>query len=61
VLDAYALWTINPALRVRLSANNLLAQDAVSDSTTTMDNGYENAQSQSPTYVSWRVQLEMKL
>lgn len=61
VLDAYALWTINPGMRVRLSASNLLAQDAVSDSTTTFDGGYENAQSLSPTYVSWRVQLELKL
>lgn len=61
VLDAYALWTLNPGMRLRLSASNLLAQDAANTSTTTFDSGYETAMSTSPTFVNWRLQLELKL
>jgi outer membrane receptor for ferrienterochelin and colicins len=61
VVDAYALWTISPSLRVRLSASNLLQEDAESTSTLTAANTYESAASVSPTFVNWRVQLELKL
>ncbi|MEK8034139.1 TonB-dependent receptor [Ideonella sp. DXS29W] len=57
VLDAYVLWTVNPGMRVRVTASNLLQQDAetvsmVSDETT---------DTLSPTFMNWRVQLELKL
>lgn len=61
VVDAYALWTINPSMRVRLSASNLLQEDAESTSTTTFASGYETAASVSPTFVNFRLQLELKL
>jgi iron complex outermembrane receptor protein len=57
VVDAYALWTINPAMRVRVTASNLLQQDAESVSLI----GSESADTVSSTFVNWRVQLELKL
>lgn len=57
VLDAYVLWTINPAMRLRVTASNLLQQDADSVSMV----GAEQAETVSSTFVNWRVQLEMKL
>lgn len=61
VVDAYALWTINPSMRVRLSASNLLQEDAESTNTTRTDDSYESAASVSPTFVNFRLQLELKL
>lgn len=61
VVDAYALWTINPSMRVRLSASNLLQEDAESTSSSRTDTSYESAMSVSPTFVNWRLQLELKL
>lgn len=57
VVDAYALWTIHPGMRVRVSASNLLHEDA--DSSSIVDD--ETAATVSPTLVNWRVQLELKL
>ncbi len=57
VVDAYALWTINPGMRVRVTASNLLHEDA--DSASIVDD--ETAATVSPTFVNWRVQLELKL
>lgn len=61
VLDAYALWSIRPDMRLRVSASNLLAQDAESRSATQTDDYAETSASLSPTYLSWRVSLELKL
>lgn len=57
VVDAYALWTVNPQARVRLSANNLGPQDAFSSS----EVAGELAQTTAETRVNWRLQLELKL
>ncbi|MFO1336945.1 MAG: TonB-dependent receptor [Burkholderiaceae bacterium] len=57
VVDAYALWTINPGMRLRVTASNLLHEDADSSSIVTD----ETATTVSPTFVNWRVQLELKL
>ncbi|WP_374568366.1 TonB-dependent receptor plug domain-containing protein [Ideonella sp.] len=57
VLDAYVLWTINPATRVRVTASNLLQQDTDTVSLV----GTEQAETLSPSFVNWRVQLELKL
>ncbi|WP_374673128.1 TonB-dependent receptor plug domain-containing protein [Ideonella sp.] len=61
VLDAYALWTLRPDMRLRLSASNLLAQDAESRGATRAEDYAETSTSLSPTYLSWRVSLELKL
>ena len=57
VVDAYALWSISPTMRVRVTASNLLHQDA--ENVSLVD--AESADTVSPTFVNWRVQLEMKL
>ncbi len=66
VWDAYALWTFNPAVALRLLGNNLNPRDytnsTVNDSvvaggaterTTLRSNG--------PSYVNWQLRLELKL
>jgi outer membrane receptor for ferrienterochelin and colicins len=57
VVDAYVLWTIKPEMRLRVTASNLLAQDAETVSMV----GDESTDTLSPTFMNWRVQLEMKL
>ena len=57
VLDAYVLWSISPAMRLRLTASNLLHQG---NETVSMVED-ETTDSTSPSFVNWRVQLEMKL
>jgi outer membrane receptor for ferrienterochelin and colicins len=61
VFDAYALWAINPGMRLRLSAGNLLAEDVESTSTYVTASSLDNTVSTSPTFVNWRLQLELKL
>jgi iron complex outermembrane receptor protein len=57
VLDAYVLWSINPSMRLRVTASNLLHQG---NETVSM-NEDETADTLSPSFVNWRVQLELKL
>jgi iron complex outermembrane receptor protein len=57
VVDAYVLWTIKPDVRLRVTASNLLAQDAETVSMVTD----ETTGTVSPTFMNWRVQLELKL
>jgi outer membrane receptor for ferrienterochelin and colicins len=57
VLDAYALWQLSPAARLRLSASNLAPLDAASASTVSG----EMASTVAATWLNWRVQLELKL
>lgn len=57
VVDAYVLWTINPAMRLRVTGSNLLQQDAE----TLKVASTETAEAVSPTFMNWRVQLELKL
>jgi len=57
VVDAYVLWTINPAMRLRVTASNLLHED--SESTSLVDE--ERADTVASTFVNWRLQLELKL
>jgi outer membrane receptor for ferrienterochelin and colicins len=61
VFDAYALWTIDAAMQLRLSASNLNAEDLVTRRA--LDDGSlrEQAQTVEPTTVNWRLQLELKL
>lgn len=60
-LDAYALWKFNPALQLRLSANNLLANEALSASTVTAGGSTFAQYNLSRTYTSWSLKLEAKL
>jgi outer membrane receptor for ferrienterochelin and colicins len=64
--DVYALWTFNPALGLRLLANNLDPLDFV---TTTVNDGLNSAGAlertrsvnNGPTFTNWQLRLEMKL
>ena len=56
-LDAYLMWQIAPWARLRLSANNLAPQDALS----TSESYGETTDSRNQTYLNWRTQLELKL
>jgi iron complex outermembrane receptor protein len=57
VLDAYVLWSINPSMRLRVTASNLLHQG--NETVSMVDE--ETADTLSPSFVNWRVQLELKL
>jgi iron complex outermembrane receptor protein len=56
-LDAFALWTFNPALGLRLLASNLAARDY--ESSNTIDG--ETARSFGPSYINWQLRLELKI
>lgn len=57
VVDTYLLWTVDPALQVRVSASNLSAADHVTASTV----GQETSTTTARSYVNWQVRAEMKL
>jgi iron complex outermembrane receptor protein len=57
VVDAYLLWTVNPGLRLRLTASNLLHEASESASVV----ADERADTVAASFVNWRLQLELKL
>lgn len=61
VVDAYALWTVEPGVALRLSAGNLLPRDG--RETTRFDDGSLRSEERtvSPSAVAWRLQLELRL
>ena len=60
-IDLYGLWKLSPAVQLRLSANNLQADDSYSASTV-IAGGVKNEQSSiAKTYTTWSLRLEMKL
>lgn len=61
VIDAYALWTFAPDLKLRVSASNLAARDSVS--TTTVDGAAtrQTATTWGRSSTAWAVRLEMKI
>jgi iron complex outermembrane receptor protein len=67
VWDLFTLWTVNPALGVRLMASNLDPRDyittGVNGSTNVVTGKTERTTSESlnVTYVNWQLRLEMKL
>ena len=61
LFDAYALWAFNPNLQLRINATNIDPRDYLSTSVIEAGNLRERSLSITPTYVSWRVGLEMKL
>jgi iron complex outermembrane receptor protein len=65
VWDLYALWTFNPALGLRLLANNLAPQDSSTLDLTDVrvGSGDERTRrfSTGPSDTNWQLRLEMKL
>jgi iron complex outermembrane receptor protein len=62
VLDAYAQWSVNPALRLRLSVSNALPIDYTTGNTVLTDGGLrETSLNDARSYVSWRLRAEFKL
>jgi len=57
VFDAYLLWTVNPALQLRMSGSNLSAGDHVTGNTV----GNETSRTTARSYVNWQFRAEMKL
>jgi iron complex outermembrane receptor protein len=58
--DAYALWKFNPRNQVRISANNLAAEDAIGVNTVTTNGLAQVANTINQTYTVWSVKYEMK-
>jgi iron complex outermembrane receptor protein len=67
VWDAYALWTFNPAVALRLLGSNLNPRNydtvTVSDvvQTTPAVNERTTSRSGGPSYINWQLRLELKL
>ena len=66
VVDAYGLWTFNPALALRLSFSNLDPHDYVTGSSFDGPDLQgvpvrESSQTRAPTFVNLQLRLEMKL
>jgi outer membrane receptor for ferrienterochelin and colicins len=61
VVDAFVLYTIRPGMQVRVSGSNLAASDYLTGSR--YDDGAvrEASDTQTSSYISWQVRLEMKL
>ncbi|MYN01316.1 TonB-dependent receptor [Pseudoduganella sp. DS3] len=60
VLDMYALWRFDSRTQLRLSANNLLADDATGYNLVYANGLASQAASLNPTYTQWSVRLETK-
>lgn len=60
-LDLYGLWKFNPNLQVRLSANNLRANDYQSGSIINSDSLNRIDYNTAKTYTTWTLRVEMKL
>lgn len=60
-VDLYGLWKFNPNLQVRLSANNLRANDYLSGSIVNSDTLNRIDYNTSKTYTTWTLRIEMKL
>jgi len=66
VIDAYGLWTFNPALALRLSLSNLDPRDYLTGSSFDGPDIQgvpvrETSQTRAPTFVNVQLRLEMKL
>lgn len=61
VADAFALWTFNPELALRVSATNLAPLDYFTGSVITTNNAVVTSRSGGPSYTQWQLRLEMKL
>jgi iron complex outermembrane receptor protein len=60
-LDLYGLWKFSPNTQLRVSANNLFANDALSGRSYSDDRLLQIASTAARTYTTWSVKLELKL
>lgn len=60
VLDAYVLWKATPLTQLRLSASNILADDATGDNLVTARGVAKFSSTLNPTYTVWSARLETK-
>jgi outer membrane receptor for ferrienterochelin and colicins len=61
VLDAYALWQVTPAARLRLGLANLAPEDSVSSSSVLQGTQLQTVQSTGRTQLATSLRLELKL
>ncbi|MFM7849043.1 MAG: TonB-dependent receptor plug domain-containing protein [Rubrivivax sp.] len=61
VWDAFALWTFNPAVGLRVLGSNLSPRDYSSSNTLELGTLREAAVNTSPSFTNWQVRLELKL
>ena len=61
VWDAFALWTFNPAVGLRVLGSNLSPRDYTSTNTLELGGLREAAVNTSPSFTNWQVRLELKL
>ena len=61
VVDAYALWVVNPALQWRLSVGNALAQDYRTQTRVESNGARETVANNARSYLSMQLRVEMKL
>ena len=59
--DAFALWTFDPAMQLRLNLSNAAPRDYLTSNTIDTASLRERASSAAPTYINWRLVLELKL
>lgn len=60
-LDVYGLWKFSPGMQLRLSANNLQADDSWSGSAVTTGGINHVQSSNAKTYTTWTLKMEMKI
>lgn len=60
-MDLYGLWKFNPNLQVRLSANNLRANDYLSGTVVTTGGINQADYTTARTFTTWTLRVEMKL
>jgi iron complex outermembrane receptor protein len=60
-IDLYGLWKFTPSLQLRLSANNLQADDSISASSVLAGSINHEQNTLVKTYTTWSLKLEMKL
>lgn len=61
IADAYALWTLNPAVALRLQAGNLAPRDSRDAERVEADGVVQATRTASPSAVNWQLRLELKL
>jgi iron complex outermembrane receptor protein len=61
VADAFALWTFNPEVGLRLSASNLAPLNYFTGSVIATNQAVITSRSGGPSYTLWQLRLEMKL
>ncbi len=61
VLDAYALWTFNSTVKLRLSLSNLTPHDAITTNALTQGNELQSVVTNGKTSLSTGLRLEMRL